>query len=444
MSGLWAPPQGIVTPASAYAALGVFNAKAFGVKADGVTDDTTAWEKAVNALLQNGGILLHPGGNSMISGPALNIVSGSKAAWLMGLGIGVSRITQNEASADAVFTSGYLARVTDLQLIGAGIGTATGSGLHVSSPTNTEIGRNSFERVQAEGFNYGAMIAPYSFDKLSLAQCDFSFNGSDGVHLTTTAASQGFAMRDCVVDNNGGLGVNLIPSTMGSTLIEGLESVNNAGNALFAESCLGLTITAPDIEGVPTGQSGIYLANVGWFDIHGGCVLAASGDTANYGIYCGATAAYDGQVRGVRIGGPGTWTHPLVADHSATRLVTQGCSDGNGNHITWTIGSNGTMTNIRDLDLGGRVDDTTLAGTSGGSFIWVQDNQGTGKRFIGRFQTYENTTATAQTITFPTAFTYTPHIVYDASGGASVSTTTLTLPASMGSAVSGVITVEGI
>jgi len=86
---------------------------------------------------------------------------------------------------------------------------------------------------------------------------------------------------------------------------------------------------------------------------------------------------------------------------------------------------------------------TTLAGTTAGSAIWNMPYQGTGyKKAIIYLNGYENTTAIAQTITFPTAFTYTP-IVTTSISGASASTTALTLPASMTAAASGYIIVEG-
>jgi hypothetical protein len=88
---------------------------------------------------------------------------------------------------------------------------------------------------------------------------------------------------------------------------------------------------------------------------------------------------------------------------------------------------------------------TALAGTTAGTAYWIQVEQGTTKRVVVALVGYENTTATAQTITFPTPFAYEAAVVYQpTSFGATVGKTTLTLPASMASAVSGVIVVEGI
>ena len=85
----------------------------------------------------------------------------------------------------------------------------------------------------------------------------------------------------------------------------------------------------------------------------------------------------------------------------------------------------------------------TLIGTSAGNVIWNMPYQGTGyKKAIFYLNGYENTTATAQTITFPTAFTYTPYIITSISG-VSATTTALTLPTSMTATATGYIIVEG-
>jgi hypothetical protein len=87
---------------------------------------------------------------------------------------------------------------------------------------------------------------------------------------------------------------------------------------------------------------------------------------------------------------------------------------------------------------------TSLAGTTAGTAVSVMPFQDPNyKKMVVELTGYENTTGTAQTIAFPTAFTAAPVIVHDDSGGASVSTTTLTLPASMGATKTGWIIVEG-
>jgi hypothetical protein len=88
---------------------------------------------------------------------------------------------------------------------------------------------------------------------------------------------------------------------------------------------------------------------------------------------------------------------------------------------------------------------TTLTGTTAGSVVWSQPEQGSAyKKFVAFANGYENTTATAQTVTFSTAFTNTPIIIGNSTGMTiTASTTTLTLPASMSTTASGMIIIEG-
>jgi hypothetical protein len=107
-------------------------------------------------------------------------------------------------------------------------------------------------------------------------------------------------------------------------------------------------------------------------------------------------------------------------------------TDNLGNPVVWTVVGGSTTRQ------------TTLTGTSAGTFVWSMPGEGSSyKRFVGHYTGYENTTATAQTITYPVAFTNTPKITSNDGPSGSASTTALTLPASMGSAATGWIIVEG-
>ena len=87
---------------------------------------------------------------------------------------------------------------------------------------------------------------------------------------------------------------------------------------------------------------------------------------------------------------------------------------------------------------------TTITGTTAGTAVCSEPMAGSSYKKITCFLSgYENTTVTAQTYTFPTAFANTPYLAKDDSGGSTVSTTTLTLPASMSVAKTGWVTVEG-
>ncbi len=87
---------------------------------------------------------------------------------------------------------------------------------------------------------------------------------------------------------------------------------------------------------------------------------------------------------------------------------------------------------------------STLSGTTTGSAVSSQPFQApTYKKVIVFFSAYENTTGTPQTITFPVAFAQTPVFTANSDPACTVSTTTLTLPASMGATMTGWVILEG-
>ena len=89
---------------------------------------------------------------------------------------------------------------------------------------------------------------------------------------------------------------------------------------------------------------------------------------------------------------------------------------------------------------------TTLAGETAGNIYWIQPEQGPRKVFIAYFDGYENDTTTNQTITFPTAYSYTPTVATNSTNltvSASTTELTITSPDST-STYSGVVEVVGL
>ena len=95
------------------------------------------------------------------------------------------------------------------------------------------------------------------------------------------------------------------------------------------------------------------------------------------------------------------------------------------------------------VSVGGNV--STLAGATAGTVVSTMPFQGEYKKFVAYANGYENDTTTAQSITFPVAFTNTPIVTQNTSGlTVSVSTTTLTITAPDATTTySGYIFVEG-
>ena len=88
---------------------------------------------------------------------------------------------------------------------------------------------------------------------------------------------------------------------------------------------------------------------------------------------------------------------------------------------------------------------TSIAGTTAGTIYWVMPFQGSGyKKAIVYLDAYENDTATAQTITYPTEFVQVPNITNPgAVPGVSTTATTLSIDPDTTDAYTGWIVAEG-
>jgi len=114
------------------------------------------------------------------------------------------------------------------------------------------------------------------------------------------------------------------------------------------------------------------------------------------------------------------------------------------NTNTWTAPQNfdaPIYTNIINMDSG----QTTLTGTTAGSIVYSMPFQGTTyKKVLVYLNGYENDTTTAQTITFPTAFSYAPNVYNPAAvPGVTASTTALSIDPDTTTVYTAWIFVEG-
>jgi len=106
---------------------------------------------------------------------------------------------------------------------------------------------------------------------------------------------------------------------------------------------------------------------------------------------------------------------------------------------TWTAPQ--TYTAPQNINVG----QTELTGTTAGSIVYSMPYQGTiYKKFIAYASGYENDTTTAQTISFPVAFTNTPYVITAPSSLiSSISTTGITLASGTTTTYTGWIIIEG-
>jgi len=112
---------------------------------------------------------------------------------------------------------------------------------------------------------------------------------------------------------------------------------------------------------------------------------------------------------------------------------------------TLSVSSSATIGTVNYSVENPNTTQTTLTGTSAGSIVWSQPMQGSALKLVVMYANgYENTTTTAQTITFTTAFTNTPAVLVNTTGMTiTVSTTGVTLPTGMTAAATGWIIIAG-
>jgi len=125
-----------------------------------------------------------------------------------------------------------------------------------------------------------------------------------------------------------------------------------------------------------------------------------------------------------------------------TEIITGYLIDG----VTITLGNNNTIQvgQITDSNITAPTINS-LTGTTAGTIYYIQViSLSSFKKVLIYASGYENTTTTAQTVTYPVAFSTVAAVTANTTGmSVSTSLTALTLPASMTAAASGVIVVEG-
>ncbi len=222
--------------------------------------------------------------------------------------------------------------------------------------------------------------------------------------------------------------------------------VNNTGYSLFVINMGLINLIFPPIHGIS-----YYLNNVGIFystvtindfSLLDGSNWGGQAFNVNLNIFSPVTlnksmtiCTYSNDPFTVISNG-----FSITDNYSSTRNVYQ--QFGNGGVLIYDNQIWGGSANVGSLTVNSSA---TLTGTTAGTITYSQPQSGVAKKVVMYANGYENTTATAQTITYPTAFTNPAVITTNTTGMTlSTSTTALTLPTSMTAAASGVIIVEGI
>jgi hypothetical protein len=273
-------------------------------------------------------------------------------------------------------------------------------------------------------------------------------NTGNGISISCVDAYVGHME---ISSNSGSYG--LILSASGCKAV-GNQIIDNTGSGVHATGgaegieVIGNTIGANGVHGLLLDDANC--AVTGNFFLNNSRTTPNTADDVN--ITTGTFTAQGNMITGNVMDGANTSRYGInvavLGDHGCVsignRIINEATAAINNVAADTTIMMPGTAVTYAQ-PTANNATQTTLTGTSAGQVLWVQTDTGSAfKRVMAFLNGYENTTGTPQTITFGTAFSRTPVIITQPAGfGATVSTTTLTLPASMGSPVSGTIIIEG-
>jgi hypothetical protein len=345
-----------------------------------------------------------------------------------------------------------MCRLSNFTMRGVPLGTSPNTpglmrGITLNSPAQTEIDNVAFEYMTDPFQSLNGDDGPLIITWIGFFLCNNSSNSAMMEVVTGTcwighieSYNSGNAALAFGGSDNTDIVIDSLWTTVGAALVAGFTGYNPA---TFTTIRVGaLTV------GNPWGGI-VLLQNSTAGSVHlsiGSLALAPASPNAGYII------------QGTGNSTSGTIT--VVADHfigNYTKVVnnSSGATVGAGsfvliNNATLTgTGQPAADTKFANMtafvqEVGSSGTQAKLTGTTAGSAVsgfaaYTVNN----KRFTVQLNGYENTTAAAQTITFPYPFTNAPAVIHDDSGGATATATALTLPCSMSGTKSGMIVLEG-
>lgn len=240
----------------------VYNVMAYGAVGDGVTDDTTAIQAAINAAhAVGGGVVLVPMGTHIISAALTvypNII-------IKGNGINVSVIKQITANTDAfTCTDVYYGGFVDIEIKSA-VGHTSGSAINMNWSSAGNVEQMYLQNLLLIGFHVGITaetLITSTIDNVEANTCDIGFLFTNGG--TSTTINNTYA-------NNCQLGyslTNVVYMSFNGT------ACDSASQSYYFNNCAGITFNGSGCESgiLLTAPSAPTVGNTGT----GGTVLAGT------------------------------------------------------------------------------------------------------------------------------------------------------------------------
>lgn len=357
------PILGMCTPAPLSTLRVNVKDSAYGAKGDGITDDSAAIQKAVNAVAGTGGTVTIPAGTYRVN-PVVNTNAGIRLGSNMTLSLEAGAVLQALPTTTSRYVVVLLSGVQNVNIRGGLVlgnrynNTITdadeaGFGVQVMNSTHVVVEGMTAKDCWADGFYVGA-----SSQDVTLCQVVADNNRRNGMSITSV---KGMAVRGCTFKNatgsieNGswvnGFGIDIEPN-VGETVAEvhisgctfaananaGLAvgpSGANAGRAFVTNTLIdGNTATGNGLRG---GGSGIGISNTSGHQITNNTIT----DNIGTGI-CLRNEANANLVRGNTVTGTKAAPSPGDIGYGILLYLT------GGNTVTGNTVTNSAACGIRD------------------------------------------------------------------------------------------------
>jgi len=296
----------------------IYNVKSpdFGCVGDGVADDTSCIQAAVNACT-SGTVYLPAGTYKITSSITIAAKTGIR---FVGAGKRSTHLVYSGAAGVMLDIQGVReSTFSDFSLLGnSGTSDTTGIKYNGVSPNTSQ--NNSFERLYFENyFSYGIRIGQVAFQcseteyrsiefyhcntavsiedanavNHNLYNCNFRF-GVNGITSTTAGTGGGFNMFGCGFAANTGVDIQNFPSSRG-TVIDGVWSEGDATFLQMPIASTGSTVTLNDCSVNGSTIAGPHIrVGPGALNIIGGKYTGQSG--GNFQIDVGSALGYPANI----------------------------------------------------------------------------------------------------------------------------------------------------